>query len=146
MIRYDSMRVAPGDYFKDRFRAAQEDIRKLNQAQVGPSCQDAKMTRRCGFFFCTTLKSLHVQTLCRPLATYIILHTMVWCVNVCPSVFAVQCASHFVFFLQILFRWVYADIPVLPQRERNVGSCAGRCLKSQHVVWCLHCQYFIVHC
>ena len=50
MIRYDSMRVAPGDYFKDRFRAAQEDIRKLNQAQVRPSCQDAKMTRRCGFF------------------------------------------------------------------------------------------------
>ena len=50
MIRYDSMRVAPGDYFKDRFRAAQEDIRKLNQAQVGPSCQDAKMTRRCGVF------------------------------------------------------------------------------------------------
>ena len=51
MIRYDSMMVAPGDYFKDRFRAAQEDIRKLNQAQVGPSCQDAKMTRRCGVFF-----------------------------------------------------------------------------------------------
>ena len=55
MIRYDSMRVAPGDYFKDRFRAAQEDIRKLNQAQVGPSCQDAKMTRRCGFFFSAQL-------------------------------------------------------------------------------------------
>ena len=55
MIRYDSMMVAPGDYFKDRFRAAQEDIRKLNQAQVGPSCQDAKMTRRCGVFFSAQL-------------------------------------------------------------------------------------------
>lgn len=44
---------------------------------------------------------------------------MVWCVNVCPSVFAVQCASHFVFFPQILFRWVYAGIPVLPLRERE---------------------------
>lgn len=34
------MMVAPGDYFKDRFRAAQEDIRKLNQAQVVKTCQD----------------------------------------------------------------------------------------------------------
>ena len=71
---------------------------------------------------------------------------------VCPSVFAVQCAS--LGFSGFCLDWFTLILSVLPpreteslrEREREMCSCSGRCLKSQHVVWCLHCQCFIVHC
>ena len=135
-------------------KIASEQRKKTSANWTRPkSAQVVKMRRwqEDAVFFCTTLKSLHVQTLCRPLATYIFY--IPWCgVSMCVPLSS-QCSVQVILFFFSRFCldgftriFLFCRRERERERKRNVGSCAGRCLKSQHVVWCLHCQYFIVHC